>query len=42
MLLFDTWGLENVDDMTAEQYTEALDMVHEQLSTLKTIRALLM
>ena len=30
---FDTRGLENVEDITAEQYTEALDMVHEQLST---------
>ena len=29
----DTWGLENVEDMTAEQYTEALEGVHQHLST---------
>ena len=35
---FDNSGLENVEDMTAEQYTEALDMVHEQLSTHQHLR----
>ena len=35
---FDNWGLENVEDMSAEQYNEALDMVHEQLSTHQHLR----
>ena len=35
---FDTWGLENVEDMTAEQYTEALEIIHRQLSTHQHLR----
>ena len=27
-----TWGLDNVDDLTDEQYTQALDAVHNFLS----------
>ena len=28
---FDTWRLDNVEDMTAAQYTDALEAVHYQL-----------
>ena len=35
---FDSWGLENVEDMTAEQYTDTLEIVHEQLRTHQHLR----
>ena len=33
-----TWGLENVDDMTDEQYAQALDAVHDYLSIKANVR----
>ena len=33
-----TWGLDNVCDLTDEQYTQALDAVHDFLSIKATVR----
>ena len=35
---FETWQLENVEEMTAEQYTEALEAVHDYLQNTPHIR----
>ncbi len=35
---FRTWNLENVEDMTDEQYTEALDAVHDMFSAQRHLR----
>ena len=34
-----TWGLDNVDDMTDEQYSQALEAVHDHLQAHPSLKS---